>query len=222
MIFAVSFIFCFILSLFTLYVLVRHDFVLARKSLLLKEIFDTTFFAYIAFLVSGRVFYILGEPRFDYIHIIKFFYIFKFPGISFLAGLFGFGIVAYIVFSRKKILARIFDIYSLSLYPLFIWALATSYSGGYFLYFNILIFLLSCVFLGIGFYSYKNYTLKDGSVMLLFLCLVSIFTIVSGFANNSRVFFSFFSTSQVVSIVVFFTCSFFLLTSEGMFGKGKK
>lgn len=210
------FIICLFCSLFMLYMLVRHDFVLARKSLLLQEIFDTTFFAYLSFLIFGRLFYIVGEQKFSFFQIVKFFHLVRFPGMLFLGGVVGFGLVIYFVFRKKKILARIFDIYSLSMYPLFLFALAISFSTGYFLYFNILIFILSCLFLGIGIYSYKNYTLKDGTVTYLFICLVAIFTIISEFSQEARIVFSFFTIPQVLSIFVFLVASGLLLVHEGM------
>lgn len=218
----ILFIFCLTLSLFSLYIFVRHDFILARKSLLLQEIFDTTFIAYFVFFIMGRLTHILGEGRFDLFNVLKFFYVLKFPGMLFIGGLFGFGMVVYLFFLKKKILLRIFDIYSLSMYPLFLYALISSYYNGYFLYFNLLIFLLSCVFLGIGIYSYKNYTLRDGSVTLLFISLVSIFTIVSQFSMKERIVFSFFTVSQAAAIVIFLFSSALLLMHEGMLKSEKK
>lgn len=217
----ILFVLCLFLSLFLLYILVRHDFVLARKSLLLQEIFDTTFFAYISFLFFARLSYIIGEQKFNYLQIINFFHLARFPGLLFLGGIMGFGFIIYLVFRKKKILSRIFDIFSLSLYPIFLFALAISYHGGYFIYFDLLIFLLSCIFLGVGIYSYKNYTLKDGTVTLLFVCLVSIFTIVSEFSQSTRPLFSLFTIPQVVSIVIFIMSSVMLLIHEGMITKSK-
>lgn len=207
---------CLFFSLFILYVLVRHDFVLARKSLLLQEIFDTTLFAYLTFLFFGRLTYILGEEKFSYFQFIKFFHLFKFPGMLFLGGIAGFGLIIYYVFRKKKILARIFDIYSLSLYPVFLFMLITSFQGGFFIYFNMLIFLLSVIFLGVGIYSYKNYTLKDGTIAYLFVCLVSIFTIISEFTQDMRPVFSFFTIPQFLAIIVFLCSSVLLLIHEGM------
>ena len=205
-----------------LFILVRHDFVLVRKSLLLQEIFDITFFSYLAFFIIGRLFYAIGEQRFDFLNLLRFFHIIRFPGILFLGGIMGFSGIIFLKFSKKKILARLFDIYFLSMYPLFIFTLFSSYSKGYYFFFEILIFILSCVFLGIGIYSYKNYTLKDGSIALLFLCLVSIFTIVSEFSKDARIIFSFFTIPQVGSIFVFLVLSTVLLLHEGMLGLWEK
>lgn len=222
MLFILFFVLSFILSLFILYILIRHDFVLARKSLLLQEIFDTTFFAYIAFFIVGRLAYIVSSLKFSLLNIVTFFHIFKFPGILFLGGVLGFSLVIFFAFSKKKILKRLFDIYALSMYPLFIFALCYSYLAGFFLYFTILIFLLSCFFLGVGIYSYKNYVLKDGSVALLFICLISIFTIISEFSNTGRFIFSFFTIPQVVSVFIFISVSILLLLHEGMLPTSKK
>lgn len=216
------FILCFVLSLFILYMLTKHDFVLARKSLLLQEIFDITILGFIAFLVTGRFLYIISVLNFSLLNPLRFFHILKFPGALFLGGLLGLWFVIYIFFKKKKILARLYDIYALSLFPLFVFALVSSYSKGYFLYFNILIFFLSCLFMGIGIYSYKNYTLKDGSIAFLFVCLVTVFTIISEFSSKSRVIFSFFTIPQVISIIVFICFSILLLSHEGIVSKKKK
>lgn len=213
---------CFIVSVFILYILVKHDFVLARKSLLLQEIFDTTFLAYIAFLLTGRLLYVLSSQRFELINPVSFFHLLRFPGILFLGGIVGFGGVIYLAFKKKKILARLFDIYALSMFPLFIFTLCISYNNGYFLYFNILIFLLSCLFMGIGIYSYKNYTLKDGSIAFLFICLITVFTIVSEFSSSSRQLFSYFTISQAISVTIFIVFSILLLVHEGILGSSKK
>ncbi len=216
------FIVCLISSLFILYMLTKHDFVLARKSLLLQEIFDTTLVGYIAFLITGRVLYIISVQEFSLFNPLRFFHIFKFPGTLFLGGLLGFGLVIYYVFRKKKILTRLYDIYALSLFPIFLFTLLFSYSKGDFLYFNILIFLLSCLFMGIGIYSYKNYTLKDGSIAFLFVCLATVLTIVSEFSSSSRVVFSFFTISQVISIIVFIIFSSLLIMHEGIVKTKKK
>lgn len=217
----IFFIACFIFSIYILYVLVKHDFIIARKSLLLQEIFDATLVACIAFIFSGRLLYALSMQRFDLINPIRFFHFLKFPGALFLGGVFGFGLVIYFMFRKKKILARLFDIYSLSMLPLFIFTLVFSFNKGYFLYFNILIFLLSLLFMAIGIHTYKNYTLKDGSTAFLFICLITVYTIISEFSNTGRFIFSFFSISQVLSISVFMVFAVLLLIREGILG-GKK
>lgn len=204
------------LFLFILYILVKHDFVLARKSLLLQEIFDSTFVAFLAFLISGRIFYILGEQKFNYLKIVNFFHLLKFPGVLFIGGIAGFYLVVYIIFRKKKILARIFDIYSLSLYPVFIYFLFSSSTNKTFLIFEFLIFFLSCIFLSIGIYSYKNYTLRDGSVTYLFICLTAVFTIVSEFTQSNRIIYSFFTIPQVISFCVFLFFAILLLMNEGV------
>lgn len=218
----IFFILCFIFSIFILYILIKHDFIIARKSLLLQEIFDTTFLAYIAFILTSRVLYVLSMQRFDLINPLKFFHFFRFPGALFLGGVFGFGVVIYLVFKKKKILARLFDIYSLSMLPLFIFTLVFSFNKGYFLYFNILIFLLSLLFMGIGLHTYKNYTLRDGSTTFLFICLITVYTIVSEFSSSNRFIFSFFSISQVLSISLFSVFAILLLIHEGILGGKKK
>lgn len=215
------FIILFFISLYILYILVKHDFVLARKSILLQEIFDTTFFAFFTFLIAGRLFYIIGGLHFNMLYPLQFFHLIRFPGILFIGGLLGFLGVIYLVFHKRKILFRLLDIYSLSLFPLFLLVLITAYSSGYFFYFNILVFFLSCFFFIFGLYSYKNYTLQDGSIALLFLCLACVFTIITEFSSTHRILFSFLTIPQLFSILLFGSLAIFLLTHEGIVKKKK-
>lgn len=217
----ILFVFLFTLSLYILYILVKYDFVLARKSILLQEIFDITFSAFIIFFLTGRLFYILGELQFNLFNPLQFFHVFRFPGILFIGGLLGFLSVIYAVFRKRKILFRLLDIYSLSLFPLFMYVLFTSYNNGYFFYFNILVFCLSCFFFIFGLYSYKNYTLQDGSIAILFLCLACVFTIISEFGSHNGIIFLFFTIPQLVSVVLFIVLAGFLLTHEGFIKKKK-
>lgn len=214
--------FCVLVSLFSLYSLVKNDFVLARKSILLQEIFDATFFCSLAFLFFGRIFYIFSNLQFSYFEPLRFFHLIKFPGINFLGGVIGFYLIVFVLFSRKKILGRIFDIYSLSFYSLFIFALSFSSFVGFSLYLSLSIFLLSLVFLGLSVYSYKNYTLKDGSTTLLFFCLISVFTIVSEFSHEKTAIFIFFNVPQLLSFLTFFASSGILLAREGLIKERKK
>ncbi len=213
---------CFILSCFMLYVLVKHDFVLARKSLLLSEVFDTTFLGYIVFFFTARTFYIVGTLKFQLFQMASFFHIFRFPGLLFLGGVLGFALFAYFMFARRRILKRLLDIYSLSMLPILFFALLTSYQKGYFFLFNVLIFLLSCLFLGIGIYSYKNYTLKDGTTALLCLCLVSIYTIVSEFSSSTKVIMSLFTLPQFFAFGIFIASAIILLVYEGLISYSNK
>ncbi|MGE5041385.1 MAG: hypothetical protein ACM3IJ_00590 [Candidatus Levyibacteriota bacterium] len=204
-----------------LYVLVKHDFVLARKSLLLQEIFDTTFIGYVVFFFVARAFYILGSLHLALFQPAAFFHIFRFPGLLFLGGVLGFAFFIWSVFMKKKILKRLMDIYSLSMFPLLFFALASSYQKGYFVFFNILIFVLACLFMAIGIYSYKNYVLKDGSTALLFLCLISIFTIVTEFSSSSKILFSLFTIPQIISVGIFTVTAIVLLIYEGIISSSK-
>lgn len=210
------------LSCFMLYVLTKHDFVLARKSLLLQEIFDLTFVGYIIFFFTARIFFIVGTLRFQLFQIASFFHIFRFPGMLFLGGVLGFTVFIWITFHKKKILKRMLDIYSLSMIPLLFFALIAAPQTGYFIFFNVLIFFLACLFLGIGIYTYKNYSLKDGSIALLCLCLVSIFTIISEFSNTSKIIFNLFTIPQLFAGLVFISSSALLLVYEGIVSYSNK
>jgi ABC-type phosphate transport system permease subunit len=77
------------ISLFILYAISRHDFVLLRQSISLRQVFDTVFISLFVFFMTSRIFYILYAQAFDLFNPLKFFYLPKHWGILPYAGLIG-------------------------------------------------------------------------------------------------------------------------------------
>lgn len=175
--------------------------------------FDTMFLSLLGFFVVARFFYVYGGLRSELYSPIPFLHILRYPGILYLGGVLGFGLVGYMRFHKKKIVSHILDIYSLSLYPLFLLSLFFSEMSKNFLYFNGFILALSILFFSIGIYSYRNITLKDGTISLLFLCLVCVFTIINEFAQGTRVVYT-FTIPQVIAVSLFLLSSTLILIQE--------
>lgn len=202
-----------IISLFVLYILTKSDFVFLRKNITLHNMFDTLFLSFIGFFLFARILYVFAGLRKELYSFIPFLHMLRYPGSLYLGGILGFALVVYLRFRKKKILLHILDVYSLSLYPFFLFILLSSELSGNFLFFNLFILLLSLLFFGIGIYSYKNITLKDGTISLLFLCLICVFTIINEFSTGTRVVFS-FTIPQVIAGILFLTSSAFILIHE--------
>lgn len=165
------------IALFILFSLSKNDFVLVRKNISLKQIFDGIFICFLGFLFLGRVIFIVLNQQFYLFSPIKFFHLIKFPGVELTGGFIGFFLVAYVLFKKKKTVRRVFDIFALSLVPLVIYfILVTPLPPIYILVklamsiFLILLFLLFIWF-------HKQYLVKDGTITALLGGTVSVFTI---------------------------------------------
>lgn len=200
-------------SLFILYILSKNDFLFLRKNITIHNMFDTMFLSLIGFFVIARFFYVFGGLRSDLYNLIPFLHILRYPGMLYLGGVLGFGLISYLRFHKKKIVPHILDIYSLSLYPLFLLSLFFSEMSGNFLYFNGFILALSILFFSIGIYSSRNITLKDGTISLLFLCLVCVFTIINEFAQGTKILYT-FTITQIIAVVLFLLSSTLILIQE--------
>lgn len=212
-----------LLSFFTLYIVVKNDFTFLRKDISLKKAFDNAIISFIGFFVMGRILYVFLGIHQELFNPLAFFHILRYPGISFLGGVAGFFAVLLLLIRRKHALFHIFDVYSVCLYPMFLFSLTSERYTGNFLYFNIGLILLSVIFFAIALYSYKNYLLKEGTLALLFVNLASIATIVNEFSSkNGLVVFGLFSILQILAFVLFISCSALILLREGFINTFKK
>lgn len=210
-----------LLSFFILYIISKNDFLFLRKNITLHNMFDTMVLSLMGFFITARLLYVFGGLHAELFSLIATFHVLRYPGMLYIGGLIGFGIILLLRFYKRKILLHIIDVYSLSLYPLFLFALFNSPWQGNFLYFNLFVFLLSLLFFIFALYSQRNVTLKDGSITLLFVCLVSVFTIVNEFAEGSRFVFM-FSIPQILSIIIFVLSAIFLLVHESFIAVKKR
>ena len=178
----------FVLCVFILYILSRQDFVLLRQNISLAQIFDSAILGLISALVTGRVFHIINNFNFELLHIIKFFHLLKFPGISTLGFFLGGGIALALLFRKKKGLSRIYDIFTIAFFPAYSFSVITKhYPPAFFLLPFILLFLSIIIFV-FFIRSHNRYILRDGSIGIIFiliLCFENFFlqSITSGRVN---------------------------------------
>lgn len=106
---------CFLVFLFTIYVLSKEDFIFIRKRIELEEIFNIVFLSLPVVLLVSRLTYILFHPNFSFLNPFVFLGIYAFPGMSLEGAIFGAWVFFYIYLKRRKIpMDRFIDSISLS------------------------------------------------------------------------------------------------------------
>lgn len=180
----ISLIVSLVICLFILFLLAKNDFVLVRKNISLKQVFDSVFISFLGFLLVGRLWFVMLNKQFYLFSPIRFVHIVRFPGIGLVGGLIGFYIAAYIYFRKKKTIARVFDIFSLSLMPLILYMLLflpfSFYQFWIKLGITVLFVFLFCLFL----YFHKHYTVKDGTITIFLSLIISLLNMVFIGVNN--------------------------------------
>src|SRR5436190_2076115 len=90
------------ISLFILYAVSRHDFVLLRQSISLRQVYDNVFISLVAFFIFARIFYALYIQSLEMLNPLRFLYVTKYWGILPFAGFFGMFLLLLILFRKKK------------------------------------------------------------------------------------------------------------------------
>lgn len=106
---------CFIIFLFTVYQLSKDDFLFIRKGVNVENVFNVIFLGLPIVLFTARLFYVLFNPRWNYLNPLIFFVVPYFPGLSLVGGILGAWIFVSLYTKNKKIpSARLLDMLSLS------------------------------------------------------------------------------------------------------------
>lgn len=199
-----------VICLFILYILSKQDFVLLRQNISLAEIFDLAFFTILLAFISGRVFFIVNNLRFDLLNPIRFFYLVKFSGFSILGFFLGGALALFLLLRNKKGLGRIYDIFSISFTPIYIFDLVMRTLPLNLFFIPIILFLAITLVLAFFIRSHYKYIFQDGSISLMLLLIISLDTFFAQFLSPQKQFLWSFSLSQIISIL------FVLLTLIGL------
>lgn len=155
------------LCLFILFSVARHDFVLIRQSISLRQVFDNAFIALISAFLFGRLFYALEGGFYHLLNPLRFFYFTRYTGILIFAGFIGAYLAIFLLYKKKKNKLRIFDIYFISFFPLVVLDILLKSNSG-------LGFLLKAVAVVVllSFYSWfikihSEFSIKDGVITFL-------------------------------------------------------
>ncbi|HVZ12676.1 MAG TPA: hypothetical protein VG965_06635 [Patescibacteria group bacterium] len=177
----VTFFCCFLLYYFS-----KQDFVLLRQNISLSQIFDALSVSTLSAFLMGRALYVVNNLKSDLLSFLRFFHIWKYPGISMFGFLGGGGLCLFLIFAKKKGLSRICDIFTISFFPLFAVSIFfEKYMHGL-IFLPILMFIVAVAFFIFFLRSHHKYILRDGSISLIFLLLLALETIASQYFSGVK------------------------------------
>mgnify|MGYP001568270036 FL=1 len=205
-----------VVCFFLLYILCRQDFVLLRQNISLSQILDIAAIAIIFAFITGRLLFLINNSELFLLHTIRFFHFVKFPGISPLGFSLGGIFALWFLLRNKKGILRVIDIFSISFLPLYLFSLILrSYPPqiAIFLPAITIIFLLTLFIFFLK--SHYVYILRDGSISLMLLLIVSLDTLLYEYLNMGRFFLLFdLSPSQLLSIAFAASSLVFLFINQ--------
>lgn len=198
------------LSLFILYAVARHDFVLLRQSISLRIVYDNVFISLFVFFIFSRVGFAFYKQSLEILNPLKFFYLTKYWGLTPYIGFVGIIFAVLFLFRKKKNKLRILDIYFISFSPLILLDVLSRGSG------NIL-FLIKCISLIvlIAFYGWfikihNKFTTKDGFITVMTILTYTLVSLALSFAafgifSQKYMWFNIFlGVSSIVSVIMLF------------------
>lgn len=162
------------ISLFILYAVARHDFVLLRQSISLRQVFDNVFLSIITFFIVGRVGYALYSQSLEILNPLRFFYLTKYWGLVPFLGFFGMILSILLLFRNKKNKMRILDIYFISFTPIIILDVLLKSNSGILLPIKIISIFVLLFFYGWFIKIHNKFTTKDGFITVLTVITYSL------------------------------------------------
>mgnify|MGYP003394961290 CR=1 FL=1 len=206
------------LSLFLLFVLIRHDFVILRRNITLIQIFDKILIAAFFGGFIGRLFYILNSQEFYLFNILAFFHVIRNPGFSIFGFFIGLLSFCILLFRKSKVMLRLTDIVSISFFPVII-------LNSFFVTFlkrniriNLGVALMLLIVYIVALRINKSFKVKDGVISCLLISTISIIAFIADIKSENRIIF-FFSFSQIIASI---TLILSLVLSSFIFLKQKR
>ena len=192
-----------IVCFFILYILCRQDFVLLRQNISLAQILDTAIITVILAFIVGRLLFLVNNLDISLLHVIRFIHFIKFPGASPLGFFLGASLSLWFLLRKNKGILRIFDIFSISFFPLYSASLVfRNYPSSLSFIFQIILGFLSLILFVFFLKSHYKYILRDGSISFVFLFIISMDTLFYNYINPQKYIILFdLSTSQILSII---------------------
>lgn len=180
-------IFCFLIFLFTLYLVSHDDFVLLRKDISQTTLFDTTFIMIPFSFLLSRLFYAFSHPSGNYLNPLYFLLFPYFPGLSLLGAIIGAGGFLFLYFKAKRLpFERLLDLFALSLLPCFPFGILGYFilSGYNLISAEVIFTTFSYIFLFafFSFYLFPKFLkgrFKEGNMSILFVMALSFISLVS-------------------------------------------
>jgi prolipoprotein diacylglyceryltransferase len=206
--------------LYSLYRLVKDDYVFIRKGISLEQSFDIAFITLWISLFFSRIFDMFFNYQLNKNLFLQFFTL-RDGGFSIIGAIIGGVIALFIMGKYKRIpLGRVSDFFTLS----FLFALPVGYLGSAILaernqllytFLNAILFFLLMIFF-VQFLKPKlmSRNLKEGTISILFLLFFAIITLLSTLLPSLNNIQSYLLNPSTISTIVLLIFSIFLYLKE--------
>ncbi len=213
------YLFAIFLSLFILYAVSRHDFVLLRQSISLRQVFDNVFISLFVFFITSRFFHIIYSQSYELLNPLKFFYLTKHWGILPYAGFVGVVIAILCLYRKKKNKLRVLDIYFISFTPIIILDILLKENSFILLSIKVVSVIVLVLFYGWFIKIHNKFTTKDGFITLMTAITYSLVSLAFSFAS-SGIFSQKYLWFNISLVLATITSSIFLvLVQKDFFNK---
>lgn len=171
------------ISLFILYAVSRHDFVLLRQSISLRQVFDNAFLLLIFFFIFGRVFYAFYAYNLQMLNPLRFLYLTKYWGMLPYAGFAGLFLSLLFFYRKKKNKLRILDIYFISFSPLILLDVLLQNNMGILVLIKLVSVIVLLLFYGWFIKIHNKFTTKDGFITFMTIITYSLVSLAFSFGH---------------------------------------
>jgi len=213
-----------VLFLYKLYHLANDDYILIKKNIPLKEIFNSAVVILLISLFSSRIFYIVFNPEPIFLSPLGFLLFPYFPGLSLTGGVMGAVLVTFIYSKIKKFpTSRIFDFFAMSLIFVLPFGflsymiLSSSLTIGAFIRLILYVFIFICF----NFYLYPKsiqLEIKEGTKSILFLIFFSLISLLGNAVDNPGIA-PFLSNKENFLLLGILFVSLMLLLKQEIIGR---
>lgn len=207
------------LSLFILYAVSRHDFVLLRQSISLRQVYDNVFISLFVFFVLSRIAFSFYIESLQILNPLRFFYLTKYWGIVPYIGFAGMILALLLLFKKKKNKLRIIDIYLMSFSPIILLEILLQSNNGVFLVIKIIATLVLLGFYGWFIKIHNKYTTKDGFITFLTIITYSLVNLAFSFASYGIFSQKFLWYNAILTLSTIVSFIFLFLVQRDTFNK---
>lgn len=206
---------------FVLFIVSRHDFVLLRQSISIRQIFDKAFLILILAFIVARIFYFINERSYDVlVDPLRFTHIVLFYGFNFFGFLCALAIGAIVLFRKRKNVLRILDIYLLSFSPMLIFvAIENFFNSKLNMQTNLVYAVLTIIAFIVFIKMHNGFKIKDGIVAFSILIYAALSYLALSFFVQSVI--SLYSFIQIFALIVLAVGAYSLILIQLNFFKEK-
>ncbi len=207
------------ISLFILYGVSRHDFVLLRQSIALRTVFDNVFITIFTFFFVSRIGFILTSSNYDLLNPLKLLHLTRYWGILPYAGILATILSILFLFRKKKNKLRILDIYFISFTPLIILDVILKSNSIVMLSIKVVALLVLICFYVWFIKIHNRFSTKDGFITAMTVLTYSIVTLAFSIAQYGIYSIHFLVFNILLGISILSSSIFMFLVQKDTFNK---